>query len=247
MDRDQLELSLRKLASSDHGASEELLRSELNKARVSIDELLASLSDESLASLIKKDRFRKPAFEELLSRRYERQMYAWFLRFCENEHVAEELTMEVQLRLYRNGLATFSPERSFRGYLVGCCRNLFLSEVRRSQAHPSFPLLVDPPDSHDPLQDVEVAELREQFDHALHKLPPFDQDVMRLQLEGNGPGEIARQLGVKTTRIYQSLHQARTILASRLGIVRPSSNQGRKPRRAGNDRPDSPQAEEGRA
>jgi hypothetical protein len=113
---------------------------------IRIEEELAKWWDESLALAIKKDCLRKPAYEELMKRRYEGRMHAWFMRWRRDDALAWDLTQQMHVKLYAGRLATYDPARAaFAGYLWSCCRKHFISKVLRAPGCCPGGLLEDPP------------------------------------------------------------------------------------------------------
>jgi len=109
----------------------------------------------------------------------------------------------------------------------------FLQEQRRRQpvsldaeGQPgeadTFGALIPDPSTSDPRKDAERAELRAILDEAIHKvLSARDAQILRLRMEGHVQEDIAREVGLTHSRVYQIEKAALVRLRHYLGAVRP--------------------------
>lgn len=149
------------------------------------------------------------AWQELFDR-WKKRLLAFFYRSLGSATEAEDLTLEVFVRLHRN-VARYEPRASFAAYVFQIARNLLRNELRRRRRKPADPL---PPDA---FEDVEadpaasrLAEIEETFQRALSELPEAQRTVLLLvaqqQLE---PAAAAAVLGITPNALRVQLHRAR--------------------------------------
>jgi RNA polymerase sigma-70 factor (ECF subfamily) len=142
---------------------------------------------------------------ETLYDRYGQPVYSLALRIVRDPQIAEELTQEVFLRLWRYA-ATYDPARGrFSGWLLGIAHNLALNEVRRWQSRPQKAELSDDEDerAYDPVDEsadsAEAAWLnirREAIVGAIKQLPEAQRRAIELAFFGGYTHlEIANMLG----------------------------------------------------
>ncbi len=176
------------------------------------------------------DYFRKHAFAELLHARYEDRLCRWFVGLGTPRDQAFDLAQDMFLKLYRTQLGGYDSGQPFHSYLFAAARNLWIDMVHRRRAPRAIDQLEERPA---PPSDVaEVVALQEQTGWALARVPAPHREVLLLSMVGNEPGAIARQLGRPVRAVYQHLFKARQAMAEHLGIVRPPSVRGRKPKGA---------------
>ena len=82
----------------------------------------------------------KASFEALM-RKYYPRLFNFIYRFVGNEHIAEDLTQEVFLRVYR-AAAGYRPRSKFQTWIYTIARNISLNELRH---HKKTPLSLDEP------------------------------------------------------------------------------------------------------
>ncbi len=142
---------------------------------------------------------------EKLYDRYGQAVYSLALRIVRDPQVAEELTQEVFVRLWRYA-GTYEPARGrVSGWLLGITHNLALNEVRRWQSRPQKADLVTDDDERayelvdENADSAEAAWLnirREAIVQALGQLPTPQRQAIELAFFGGLTHlEIANLLG----------------------------------------------------
>jgi RNA polymerase sigma-70 factor (ECF subfamily) len=150
-------------------------------------------SDEALVARICRRDERALA---LLYARYADVVYGLAFRIVRQAEVAEEVTQETFLRVWR-GAHTFQGNPSgFRSWLFRIARNLALDQLRRQAARPrTVTITPEPTDDRAPLDTLadetcDVAAqatarcLRDQMRRALLTLPPAQRHVLELAYVG---------------------------------------------------------------
>ena len=165
---------------------------------------------------------------ESLYDRYSALVFSVSLRVLHDVHLAEDVTQEVFLRLWRQP-ASFDPARGrFISWLMSVTRNRALDELRRisrrgrseepeDEEHP----VSDVPTTDrmdDPSLGVELAEQREVVRAAMTRLPPEQRRAIELAyFSGLTQVEIADvtgdPLGTVKTRIRLGMRKLREALA----------------------------------
>src|SRR4051794_33523196 len=181
--------------------------------------------DEALLSRICQ---RDEAALSLLYTRYADIVYGLSMRIVHQVEVAEEVTQETFLRVWR-GVHTFQGNPSgFRSWLFRIARNLALDQLRRQAARPrTVTITPDPTGDHAPADTLadttcDVATqatahcLREQVRRALLTLPPEQRHALELAYFGGlTHREIAEQtgepLGTIKTRLRLGLQKLSVI------------------------------------
>jgi RNA polymerase sigma-70 factor (ECF subfamily) len=166
---------------------------------------------------------------EALYDRYSALVFSVSLRVLHDVHLAEDVTQEVFLRLWRQP-ASFDPARGrFISWLMSVTRNRALDELRRiSRRNRSE----DQEDEDNPVSDVpsadrmddptlgaELAEQREAVRAAMTRLPPEQRRAIELAyFSGLTQVEIADMtgdpLGTVKTRIRLGMRKLREALAA---------------------------------
>jgi RNA polymerase sigma-70 factor (ECF subfamily) len=160
----------------------------------------------------------------MLYDRYVKAVYSLALRITQDQGLAEEITQEAFVRLWRNA-ATFTSERGrFASWLLGVTHHLAIDQLRRRQARPQAVASTDDL----PVQgladirtDVEeeawLSVRRELIQRALAQLPEPQRRVIELAYFGGLTHvEIAAlvgdPLGTVKTRMRLGLQKLREAL-----------------------------------
>jgi RNA polymerase sigma factor (sigma-70 family) len=200
-------------------ASEAVLRSYLAAADCNLAAVLAELSDEGLALAVKKNVFRKPAFEEWLVHRYERSLLRWFFRRTGNWDRAQDLTQQLYLKLLTPAvLEKYNPECLFRPWLWAIAHNLWADEMRRSSQLVHVVDLEQRDGGPDPVEEAASRELAQRIEVALQSLPEVKQRILRGAMAGQTADDLARDLRLPKQRIFQFLFRARRQVERALGL-----------------------------
>ena len=167
------------------------------------------------------------AFERLMRKHY-RSVLNFIARFIGTAEVAEDLTQEVFLRIYRNRLR-YAPKARFRTWMFTIARNLSLNEIRRSTrsgemitqddpdlcANASFPHQDD--DISGPESDLLLQERRKRVRQAIANLPENQRGAVLLRrFEDLSYAEIAAVLGVSEKAVKSLLSRAKANLRKHL-------------------------------
>lgn len=176
---------------------------------------LAAQSDERLVRLLREGH--EPAFEEIV-RRYRPSLVAFATAIV--SHSRAEDVVQTSLAKAHRALLADSREVALKPWLFTIVRNGALNTIR---AEPLAEELITatsmvPGPS-------ELAEQREDLDRlveAICALPTAQRDALvKRELEGEGHGEIAAQLGTSATAVRGLIFRARTTLRDALGAFVP--------------------------
>ncbi|MBT5773504.1 MAG: sigma-70 family RNA polymerase sigma factor [Dehalococcoidia bacterium] len=164
------------------------------------------------------------ALEQLYDR-YSALVFSIALRVLHDHTLAEDVTQEVFLRLWRQP-ASFDPERGrFISWLSSVARNRSLDELRkltrrRGAEDQTEEAVLDLPDEsrgEDPQEEAILAEERVRIRAALAELPPAQREVIELAyFSGLTQVEIAERtgdpLGTIKTRVRLGMRKLREAL-----------------------------------
>jgi len=151
------------------------------------------------------------AFEELFVRHRSR-VYGVARRVVGNHEEAEEVTLDVFLRLHQQRLSRLD-DANVAGWLYRSATNTAFNVVRSRQRRRSWlsrliaergpeQSATDP--AHEVVRDEQAAMVR----HALARLPERQRNVLTLRAEGFSYREIAETLDVKVTSVGTTLARA---------------------------------------
>jgi len=149
---------------------------------------------------------------EALVERHQRNVFriAAAVLGCGGESLAEDVTQEVFLHVYRR-LHTFENRSRFATWLYRIAYNRALDQLRARRARPAAALAVEPAipgaAEADPLRDDALA-------HCLSRLPDGQRTAVHLHYWlGYTSAEIAGMLGVPSGTVKVWLFRARHLLA----------------------------------
>ncbi len=167
------------------------------------------------------------AFEELMSRYYERT-YAIIFRMVRETEAARDLTQETFLKAWR-GLSSYSGDAAFFTWLYRIARNLVNSEYRRLRVRPQVVMTLgdsgeedrqgfDPQSAGEsPEEELARLERREKITDAIAGLPPDFREIIVLRdLEKTSYDDIAELLEIPVGTVRSRLHRARMELKAKL-------------------------------
>lgn len=151
------------------------------------------------------------AFETLV-RRHSRAVFAHAARFFGDESVADDVTQEVFVKVYRS-LDAFDGRARFSTWLYRITRNTCLDEVRAGRRRP---VPVDPLDAPQPTGDfTDEIVLATTIGHALRSLPTEDRDALSaVSFFGLKYEEAAETLGIPVGTVKSRVFRARRALAA---------------------------------
>jgi len=172
---------------------------------------------------------RQDRFYELV-KRYEKNLYNFGLRMCDNPSDAEDMVQDTFLNVFKY-LFGFRYETKFRNWLYRIATSVCLKKKRRSKFAPERELSLDeflpadesaasmnmPSWASQPLDRVLDEELGGVIRQALADLPKKYRLVIVLRdVEGFSTQEAAEILGLTPTNIKVRLHRARLFLREAL-------------------------------
>jgi RNA polymerase sigma-70 factor (ECF subfamily) len=167
--------------------------------------------DADAATLARALRGDEQGWQELFDR-WKKPLLAFFYRSLGSMPEAEDLTLEVFVRLHRAG-DRYEARAQFSTYLFHIARNLLLNELRRRRRKPAQPLPPEafeylPADGGEP--ERRAAELEEEFQRALAQLPEAQRTLLLLVHQQHlEPPAIARLLAITENALRVQLHRAR--------------------------------------
>lgn len=187
-------------------------------------------SDDKDTELIRAiNRGRQDLFYELV-KRYEKNLYNFGLRMCDNPSDAEDMVQDTFLNVFKY-LEGFRYETKFKNWLYRIATSACLKKKRRSKFAPDKELSLDaflPADesavsmdlprwASQPLDQVLGEELSGVIRKALLELPEKYRLVVVLRdVEGFSTQETAEILSLTPTNIKVRLHRARLFLREAL-------------------------------
>jgi RNA polymerase sigma-70 factor (ECF subfamily) len=165
------------------------------------------------------------AFEEIYDR-YGDLVYSTALRVLRDPHLAEDISQEVFVRLWRKPESYVAERGRFLTWLISVTRNRAVDEVRargRRQRHetasPEEQVRELPAGAaNDPALKAQLAEQRRVVRAALAELPPEQREVIELAYFGGLTQQeiadrLAQPLGTVKTRIRLGMQKLRASLA----------------------------------
>jgi RNA polymerase sigma-70 factor (ECF subfamily) len=157
------------------------------------------------------------AFETLV-RQFQGDIYGWTVRIVRDPGIAEDLTVETLLRIYR-ARNQFRPDGNFGAWARRIATNLALDHLRRKR--PEQSLLAELAGAPQPDQVLQ-RETREKIQQAFRRLPAKLQVAATLALVEERPyNEIAVALGTSVgavkLRVFRAVRVLRKQL-NRLGV-----------------------------
>ena len=192
----------------------------------SSDSDYAELGDEELMQrLHHRD---KRAFEAIFDR-YGDLVYSTALRVLRDAHLAEDVSQEIFVRLWRKPQSYVAERGRFLTWLISVTRNRAVDEVRsrgRRQRHETASpeeqeRELPASDSIDPALNAQLSEQAGIVRAALAKLPPEQREIIELAYFGGlTQQEISERLdqplGTVKTRIRLGMQKLRAALAPQL-------------------------------
>lgn len=167
--------------------------------------------DEDVARMIRLAAGDEGALQQLFDR-WKRPLLSFIYRSLGSHADAEDLTLEVFVRLHR-AAANYRPTARFSTYLFQIAQNLVRNEQRRRQRKPAVPV---PPEVFDHVQsgvagsDQRIQELEEVLGRALARLPERARAALLLVVQQRtGTAEAAATLGLTENALRVLVHRAR--------------------------------------
>jgi RNA polymerase sigma-70 factor, ECF subfamily len=179
-----------------------------------------------------------PSFE-FLYKLHKGRVYSLCLRMLSKVELAEDLTQESFLLLYRK-IATFRGDSSFSTWLHRLTVNVVLMHIRkRGLPEVSLDETLEPNEEGGAQKDIGTYDhiLAGSIDRvilkrAIESLPPGYRIIFVLHdVEGYDHGEIAEMLQCSSGNSKSQLHKARTKLRNLLNVTRAENNRRKAPQK----------------
>lgn len=175
----------------------------------------AVLNNELIALVIRARSGDLGAQSELV-RRYTRRISGFVRRIVPQRSAVEDVVQTVFIKMVRR-LGLLREPRMFESWLFTLSRNTALDFIRRRRCQPEtvsdeFELLAAP----DAGSAQAVAEIMTALDHALAKLNPKDQQLVRLIVQGHSYRIIGERTGLSVGAVKIRMHRVRPLLRSRV-------------------------------
>jgi RNA polymerase sigma factor (sigma-70 family) len=215
-------VDLRRGRTASPRAAEAAFLRRLRDTGLTLDAVLAVLSDETRADMVRRDLFRRQVYEQLMVRQYGPIMRGWFLGATNGDPVqADDLVQDVHVKMWKDKLAGYDPARGpFRAWLKAVCRNHRVEAWRRR------PLPSLPPEALPDRRDREpspphAAGAREQaatLAAATDRLPEPQRRIVLLRGQGEDFAAIADRVGRPLSSVFAIFQRARATLGKVPGL-----------------------------
>lgn len=155
------------------------------------------------------------AYDRLFTE-YHQQIYAFCLRFIGSEELAEEVMMDVFVKVWRKR-AHIKPDRSLRSLLYKIARDLSIDCLRKTARERKRQTTLSNCEDYLSSNPTEEQLLTDEYNQlacqAINQLPPQRKAIftMRRQLDMS-PTEIAQQLGISKNTVRVQLVKATKFL-----------------------------------
>lgn len=160
--------------------------------------------------------------EQALQRIFDRwklPLLSFFYRSLSSHADAEDLTLEVFVRLHRTA-RQYRPTAKFSTYLFTIANNLLRNELRRrtrKPAHPVAPEDFDYVAASSEQTEHRLAELEEVFQQALGRLPDkYRAPLLLLHQQQLTYPEVATTLGISENSLRVLIHRGRQLLKTEM-------------------------------
>ena len=158
------------------------------------------------------------AFAQLV-KKYQRQVYYCIARMVFSHHLTDDLIQETFIKVYNN-LHRFDESFPFYPWIRCIAVNTTLNRLKHEASKKTYaiaelePTLVS---DHNPIHEVENAEMLRCLRNALHRIPEDQRAVFILRTnEEMSYDEIAATLGISVGTVMSRLNRARSKLKSLL-------------------------------
>lgn len=176
--------------------------------------IILRLWDKTTASKIRNGDVQ--AFENLINE-YKTKIFGYCLHTLNNYHMAEEVTQEVFVKVYKNINTYDSTQSSLSTWIFTITHNTCINCFRNSRT--GIPLQEADYISGPSLEDkVIVDDLLSRLFKILHSLPERDREMIIMKdYLGLKNSEIARILDIPEGTVKSGLHNIRTKIRKKLG------------------------------
>jgi RNA polymerase sigma-70 factor (family 1) len=181
---------------------------------------LITIPDQS-AILFKIAKGSERAFEELFDH-YHNQLGEYVYMVTQSEVLAEEIVQDIFLKIWTNR-SMLEEVRDFNSYLFILTRNYTLNALRKTcleqKKHTQY-LIEEMEGENDPVSFVDSVFTETDFqillDRAIIQLPPQQQKVILLRMQGLKNSEIAVRMNLATDSVKKYHHWALKVLKNQL-------------------------------
>jgi len=150
----------------------------------------------------------QPAFE-VLFRRFERPLYAYFVRVSQDPPLAEELVCDTMAAVWR-GARTFRGEARASTWIFGIAHRVLATALRRRRPQTSLGDVEALPAQNGPEEHAERTDVAARVRQAIASLPPEHREVVELTFDhGFSYPQIARILGIPLNTVKTRMFYAR--------------------------------------
>lgn len=146
--------------------------------------------------------------------RTKQRLFSWVSRMVQDEALAEEISQETFLRIYRSK-HTYEPTAKFSTWMYTIAARLVFNEARRKQRKPQVTSdssdieeMFIPHEVLKPVDHLEKKELREMIQSALKELPDTQRGALMLRyFENMSHEDIASALDTTPKAVKSLLHR----------------------------------------
>jgi RNA polymerase sigma-70 factor (ECF subfamily) len=155
-------------------------------------------------------------------RLYAKRLYAYCLSFTKSQEEAEDMVQDVFVKLWINR-ASIRQDETLRSLFFIMAKHRLINAYRATLNHPLYEEFVhcrEVVSADDTHQRLEYEEFVGQFERALAKLPPTQQNVVRLsRIEDLSNREVAEKLSLSEQTVKNQLSLGLKTLREMLGRV----------------------------
>lgn len=178
------------------------------------------MAEEFITDVLLSQKGDRKAFEALVGR-FQRQVFFTIFRVLKDTHLADDVTQEVFVKVYR-ALPGLQDPATFKAWLLRIALNRAIDYQRRCSREREQAFLFDEEPgglASEPAgsDSAQTAELERALHAALDTLPPKMQKVIVLSMDGELPQETAAQiLDCPVGTVKSRLFHARRLLREKL-------------------------------
>ncbi|ALS98893.1 RNA polymerase sigma factor [Lacimicrobium alkaliphilum] len=156
-----------------------------------------------------------------LAEKHGRQVFQTAYRLLGDSHLAEDVTQEVFLKLFKKSPAAFDKIQNWPAYLCTMATSAAIDQLRRIKRRSEQPIeqaCAESDSASGPCSTLAQQQDLERFRRTLTRLSPRDAQVFCLRhIEGLSYQEIAHCVDISTSLAGVSLHRAQQKLSQWLG------------------------------
>ncbi len=153
---------------------------------------------------------------EVLFRQHQKAVYAWIVRIVRDTGIAEDLTVETFLRIYKNR-SRFHPDGNFQAWARRIATNAALDHLRHTRHETELPENLPAAPAGDSAVRLET---RDRIRKAFHELPAKYRLVATLALvEEESYSDIAQAAGISESLVKVRVFRAVRLLRKKLNSL----------------------------